>query len=48
MGEGWKGWHVKIIEDNISVESWFFYIVDMNFGLSDMNRYTPDAVYVHL
>ena len=20
----------------------------MNFGLGDMNRYTPDAIYVHL
>ena len=23
MNEDWKEWHVKIIEDNISVESWF-------------------------
>ena len=25
-----------------------FEIAEMNFGLGDMNRYTPDAVYVHL
>ena len=24
-----------------------FGIADMNFGLGDMNSYTPDAVYVH-
>ena len=25
-----------------------FEIADMNFGLGDMNSYTPDAVNVHL
>ena len=25
-----------------------FGIADVNFGLGDVNSYTPDAVYVHL
>jgi len=25
-----------------------FGIADMNLVLGDMNRYTPDAIYVHL
>ena len=43
MGEGWKGMTCKN-----NIRPTFFGIADMNFGLGDMNNYTPYAVYVHL
>ena len=48
MDEGWKGLRIKIIEVQHWCRIMVFGIADMNFGLGDMNSYTPDAVYVHL
>ena len=49
MGEGWKGVTCKNNRRPTLVSNHdFFGIADINFELGDMNRYTPDAIYVHL
>jgi hypothetical protein len=42
MGESGKGCHIEIIEEFCRIM--VFGKIDMNFGLGDMNRYTPYAV----
>jgi hypothetical protein len=39
---------VKIVEDQHQCRIMIFGLANMNFGLGDINSYSPDYVYVHL